>query len=68
MFNLEKEIVDWRSHIVQAGIARPEILDELESHLRSEIEHHLAGGCDPLRAFNTAVQQMGDAMTIKNEF
>jgi hypothetical protein len=68
MFNLEKEIADWRSHMVQAGIGRPEVLDELESHLRSEIERHLAAGWDPQRAFKTAVRQMGDARTIKSEF
>src|SRR5688500_9697725 len=68
MFDVEKEIADWRSHMVQEGIERPEILDELESHLRSEIDRHLAAGWDPQRAFKTAVQQMGDARTIKSEF
>jgi hypothetical protein len=68
MFNLEMEIADWRRHMVQEGIERPEILDELESHLRSEIECYLAAGWGPQRAFNTAVQQMGDARNIKHEF
>ena len=68
MFNLKNQIANWRAHMVQEGIERPEILDELESHLRSEIERHLSDGWDPQRAFTTAVQQMGDARTIKNEF
>jgi hypothetical protein len=68
MFNLEKEIADWRSHMVQAGIERPEILDELESHLRSEIDRHLADGSDPQQAFKAAVQQIGNARNIKHEF
>jgi hypothetical protein len=68
MFNLETEIADWRAHMIQEGIERPEILDELESHLRSEIERHLAAGWDAERAFKTAVQQIGDARTIKHEF
>lgn len=67
MFDLEKEIAAWRSHMVQEGIERPEILDELEGHLRSEIERHLAAGWTPERVFETAVQQIGDARTIKSE-
>jgi hypothetical protein len=68
MFNVEDAIADWRRQMVQEGIERPEILDELESHLRSEIEWHLAAGWNPQCAFETAVEQIGDARTIKDEF
>jgi hypothetical protein len=68
MFNLEDAIANWRQHMVQEGIERPEVLDELEGHLRSEIECHFAAGWNPRHAFETAVQQIGDARAIKNEF
>ena len=40
MFNLEKSIADWRQQMLAAGIKTPVPLQELEIHLRDEIEQH----------------------------
>ena len=38
MFDLEQSIADWRRQMLAAGIKTPVPLEELESHLREEIE------------------------------
>jgi len=38
MFDLKKQIETWRAEMRAAGITRPEILNELESHLREDVE------------------------------
>ena len=44
MFDLEKAIANWRKQMLAAGIKMPAPLEELEIHLREEIEqqreHH----------------------------
>ena len=51
-----------------AGVKAPAPLDELESHLREEIERRLRGGADEQRAFEAAIAQIGHAASIQNEF
>ena len=46
-----------------SGINVPEVLDELEGHLRDDIEEQLRGGSDPERAFHAAKARMGQAET-----
>jgi hypothetical protein len=41
MFNLEQEIAVWRQKMAAGGLKPMEVLDELESHLREEIEHQM---------------------------
>jgi len=41
MFNLESAISEWRRQMLAAGIQSPVPLDELEAHLRDELEHQL---------------------------
>jgi hypothetical protein len=43
-------------------------LDELEIHLREEIERQVKSGLDERAAFQVAVQQIGKANMLKNEF
>ena len=40
MFNLEQAIANWRRSLVNAGLG-PEVIDELECHLRDEIEEQM---------------------------
>jgi hypothetical protein len=44
MFNLEQAIADWRKQMLAAGIKTPVPLEELESHLRDEIEWQMKSG------------------------
>ena len=44
MFNLEQAITEWRQRMLAAGLRSPVPLDELESHLRDEIERQVRAG------------------------
>src|SRR5580658_3906971 len=68
MFNLEQSIAEWRKQMLAAGIKSPVPLEELESHLREEIELRMKTGLDSRNAFEVAIQQMGNAGGLKNEF
>jgi hypothetical protein len=68
MFELEKSIADWRRQMNAAGIKAPVPLDELENHLREEVDHQTRAGADIQSAFSRAVERMGEADTLKKEF
>jgi len=68
MFNLEQSISDWRQQMLAAGIQTPVPLEELETHLREDIEQRLQSGSDEQSAFESAVQKIGHAHLIQGEF
>jgi hypothetical protein len=68
MFNLEHAITEWRRHMIAGGIKPSTTLDELENHLREENERQLRGGATDQDAFVIAVQRIGDARLLKDEF
>ena len=68
MFNLEQAITDWRRQMLAAGIKTPVPLEELEVHLREEIERQAKLGLDGQKAFDIAKQQLGRANALKREF
>ena len=68
MFNLDQAIAEWRRQMLAGGINTPVPLDELESHLREDVEQQVQAGVDPLQAFDAAVQRMGQASALKTEF
>ena len=68
MFNLEQAIAKWRLQMLAAGIKKPVPLEELESHLREEIERQMKSGQSEAEAFQAAVQKIGPAHTVQNEF
>ena len=68
MFNLEPSIAAWRNQMLAAGLRSPVPLDELELHLREEIERQLRSGLDEAQAFETSVQQIGQPKPLKSEF
>jgi hypothetical protein len=68
MFNLEKAISDWRRQMLSAGIKTPVPLKELESHLREEIERHVKSGLDGQQTFEIAIQKIGKADLLNDEF
>jgi hypothetical protein len=68
MFDLKQSMTDWRRQMLAAGIKAPDPLEELESHLHEEIGRLVKSGLDEQRAFNTAVQKIGPAPAIRNEF
>jgi hypothetical protein len=68
MFDLEQSIVDWRRQMIAAGIKTPVPLEELENHLRDEIERQVKSELNEPEAFNSAVQKIGRAHVLQNEF
>src|ERR1035441_5021234 len=68
MFDLEKSIADWRKQMLAAGLQTPVPLEELEIHLREEIERQKKFGRSETEAFETAVQNIGQAQAVQNEF
>ena len=68
MFDLEQSIAEWRRQMLAAGIKTPVPLDELEIHLREEIERQMKSGLSEQKAFEISVQQIGHPKILKNEF
>jgi hypothetical protein len=68
MPELEKLITEWRQQMLAAGIKTPVPLEELESHLRDDIEQQMGAGVGAQAAFNEAVQRLGRADLLKSMF
>jgi len=68
MFNLEHSISEWRRQMLSAGVKNPDIVDELESHLREDFERRVQSGESEEQAFEGAVQGVGQASLLKHEF
>lgn len=67
-YDLEAEIAQWRTY----GIGRPGVdqtdVDELEDHLRSQIEELCTAGLGTDEAFLVAVKRMGRLDELSREF
>ena len=68
MFNLGKAIEPWRGRMMAGGLGEPEVLDELESHLRDDIEQRERQGLSGEAAFSAAVEALGQAPALQREF
>lgn len=68
MFNLEQSIAEWRKQMLAAGIKSPVPLEELESHLREEIEAQVHSGKNEQQAFEATVLHMGQGQELRIEF
>jgi len=68
MFDLEQAITEWREEMRAQGIKVFETLDELESHLRDDVEQQTRCGSDVQRSFEAAVLRMGQTSTLQSEF
>jgi len=68
MLDLERELAEWRREITAAGLNTPDIIRELESHLREDIEQQMKSGVSGPEAFQAAVQRIGQPSILKREF
>jgi hypothetical protein len=68
MFDLDHEILEWRQKLAAAGLRRHEQIDELEDHLRNDIEDQLRSGVGVREAFETAVKRVGEVSALRVEF
>ena len=65
MFDLEQTIATWRRQMLGAGVKSPVPLNELEMHLREQLER--AEFVDQ-KVFDVAVRQLGNPLSIRTEF
>src|SRR3989440_4857910 len=68
MHNLEQLIAEWRKTMMTAPNVGSETLDELENHLRENVDQLIRSGMTEAEAFQRAVTQLGGAPTIASEF
>jgi hypothetical protein len=68
MFNFEQSIAEWRQQMLAAGIKTPVPLEELEIHLREEIERQMKSGLSEQNAFEISVQHVGQPKVLEGEF
>jgi hypothetical protein len=68
VFNLEQSIGDWRRQMAAAGLQNADLLDELENHLREEVERQINSGAIAHQAFETAVVRIGQATALNQEY
>jgi hypothetical protein len=68
MPDFEEKIAAWRRQMQAAGIKTPVPLDELESHLRDEVEQQVQSGLSAPEAFAAAAERVGQAAALKSEF
>ena len=68
MHNLEKSIAQWRKTMMAAPAVSHETLDELENHLRENVEQLVRSGITEREAFLRTVKQLGGAPAIASEF
>ena len=54
--------------MLAAGIKSPVPLEELEIHLREEIEQHIKSGLNEAEAFQAVVEKIGQAHLLQKEF
>jgi hypothetical protein len=65
MFDLDQAIAKWRAQMRSIGLKSRADLDELESHLREQLDR--AGFVDQ-KVFDVAVRQLGNPVCIRTEF
>jgi hypothetical protein len=68
MSDLDDQISGWRQRMLTAGFRAPATLEELEIHLREEIDQQRKSGLSEREAFDSAVQKLGQADTLRLEF
>lgn len=68
MFDLEQSIAEWRKQMLVAGIETPVPLEELEVHLCEDVEQRMRSGVSAKEAFDAAVQRIGPANVLTEEF
>jgi len=68
MRDLEKQIADWRRTMAKASGHRAELLNELEEHLRHEIDRLRGSGVSIDKVFEMAVAKLGAPAPVAAEF
>lgn len=68
MFDLEMQINSWSEHLRARGNFTEADINELESHLREEIDDLISAGLTPDESFLVSVKRLGNVDAISHEF
>jgi hypothetical protein len=68
MFNFDQAVSEWRQQMIAGGVKAHEVLEELESHLRDDVEQQARSGMGQQQAFGDAMQRIGERQALKKEF
>jgi hypothetical protein len=68
VFDLEQQIQAWRKTLPPSLGARNEAVEELESHLRDEVQRLVVTGKSPEQAWTAAQAQLGTSEQLAGEF
>jgi Cytochrome C assembly protein len=68
VFDLERRIQQWRQTAAETLGDRPEVMDELEGHLREEMQRLVQSGQAPELAWEAALQRLGEPGRLAEEF
>ncbi|MHC5082838.1 MAG: hypothetical protein ACYTET_02715 [Planctomycetota bacterium] len=68
MFELESAIANWRSELLHKQTMTMQDIDELESHLREEVESLNLSGLSKEEAFMVSSHRIGDSSVITQEY
>ena len=68
MFNLDTSIAAWRRTLEHNPVLVGDDLDELEQHLRDQIEALKAEGLTDKKAFEQALERLGDYGSAEQEY
>jgi len=68
MFDLNERINEWRGSLVGSQTLERSDINELEGHLREEIEHLTALKLSQEEAFYVALHRLGDTGSLSEEF
>ncbi len=68
MFDCEKQIQLWRNRVAGDLGERPDLMDELESHLRDDFERRVKAGQSESGAWEQALLHLGDSKALAGEF
>jgi hypothetical protein len=67
MRDVESQITAWRRGMRAAGL-KAAVLEELEAHLRDDIERRMQMGLGAHEAFDAAARRLGAAAELRSEF
>lgn len=68
MSDLDQRIASWRRELTSKFSDQPDVLDELEDHLRNEFEQLVLAGKSTDDAWRDAVSQLGEPSRLAEEF
>jgi hypothetical protein len=68
MPQVDPAIADWRRQMAADGIHSAEVLEELECHLRDDIDAQMASGMNAADAFTSSVARLGPSHELTREF